>query len=167
MKTATVCFLIHDDEICLGLKKRGFGVNKYNGFGGKVGDKPEFKDETVEKSAEREGQEEFGITIKSLQKVGEICFNFPQNEGWGQIVHVFLCTNWEGNPQESEEMKPVWFKISDIPYGQMWDDDKYWLPKVLNGKKIKASFEFDKEGTVTKQEIQVIRATKSPKENRF
>ena len=29
-------FLVERDSILLGMKKRGFGVGKYNGFGGKV-----------------------------------------------------------------------------------------------------------------------------------
>jgi len=27
----------------------------------------------------------------------------------------------------------------------MWDDDKYWLPKVLDEKRLRASFIFKKE----------------------
>lgn len=36
MKQATLCYLIKGQEILLGLKKRGFGKDKWNGFGGKV-----------------------------------------------------------------------------------------------------------------------------------
>jgi len=28
----------------------------------------------------------------------------------------------------------------------MWPDDKYWLPRVLEGEKIEAVFHFDSEG---------------------
>jgi hypothetical protein len=31
-------------------------------------------------------------------------------------------------------MRPQWFTFTDIPYDQMWEDDRIWLPMVLNGQ---------------------------------
>ena len=36
MQTETLCLLMRDNEILLAMKKRGFGVGKWNGVGGKV-----------------------------------------------------------------------------------------------------------------------------------
>ncbi|CAN0403706.1 unnamed protein product, partial [Ectocarpus sp. 8 AP-2014] len=48
----------HDaNEILLGMKKRGFGEGKWNGFGGKVE-----SGESVEEAAKRELMEEAGLT---------------------------------------------------------------------------------------------------------
>ncbi len=157
MKTATLCFLLRGDEICLAMKKVRFGAGKYNGFGGKVGDKPEFANETIEEALVREGEEEFGIIIKDFENRGFVDFVFPENPGWGQLVHVFVCKKWEGEPTESEEMRPEWFKVNEIPYDKMWEDDKYWLPKVLNGENIEAEFEFDKENKIVKQRVETVR----------
>lgn len=44
-----------------------------------------------------------------------------------------------------KKIEPKWFKIKDIPYDNMFINDKYWLPLVLDGKKIKAFFEFDED----------------------
>lgn len=159
MKLATLCFLLRDDEICLALKKVRFGAGKYNGFGGKVGDKPEFEDETIEEALVREGKEELDITIKDYKKAGEIAFVFPDKAEWGQIVHVFICKGWEGEAKESEEMRPEWFKLTEIPYEKMWDDDKYWLPKVLDGDFVRAKFKFNNEGEVISHEIRVLKIT--------
>ena len=52
---------------------------------------------------------------------------------------------------ETEEMKPQWFNFSDIPYEQMWSDDKYWLPILLAGKKFKGNFLFDRPSDETYQ----------------
>ncbi|HET8669978.1 MAG TPA: NUDIX domain-containing protein, partial [Candidatus Saccharimonadales bacterium] len=41
----------------LAMKKRGFGINKWNGVGGKVDE-----DETIEQAAIRECQEEITVT---------------------------------------------------------------------------------------------------------
>jgi hypothetical protein len=35
--------------------------------------------------------------------------------------------------QESEEMMPKWFALDEIPFDNMWADDKIWLPELLAG----------------------------------
>jgi hypothetical protein len=32
--------------------------------------------------------------------------------------------------------------VDDIPYEQMWDDDLYWLPRVLAGERVRATFTY-------------------------
>lgn len=142
-KQATLCFLLRDDEILLGMKKRGFGEGKYNGFGGKV--KP---GETIEEATLRELYEESGVKADSsdLEKVAEFDFFFPTVEkDWDQVVHVFFIRNWQGEPQESEEMKPIWINKDKLPFNKMWADDFHWFPRVLSGKKVKGKFSFDKD----------------------
>ena len=56
MRDCTLCFVRKDDKILLGMKKRGFGKGKYNGFGGKKED-----NETIHDAAIRELREESGI----------------------------------------------------------------------------------------------------------
>jgi 8-oxo-dGTP pyrophosphatase MutT (NUDIX family) len=146
MRDATLCFLLEGEgegrRILLGMKKRGFGVNKWNGFGGKINE-----GESVEEAACRELFEEAGVIVQKeeLAKRGEIYFYFPHEEKWDQIVHVYFISKWNGQPRESEEMKPQWYDIGSIPYGSMWADDEYWLPKVLDGKKIKGKFVFSED----------------------
>jgi 8-oxo-dGTP diphosphatase len=41
-------------------------------------------------------------------------------------------------------MVPKWFKAKAVPFEEMWDDDKFWLPHILEGKKVKAKFVFGK-----------------------
>lgn len=137
-KMATLVFLIKNDEVLLAMKKRGFGEGKWNGSGGKV-----HEEETVEEAAKREVKEEIGVSIKNLNKVATLNFYFADRQEWNQQVTVYLTKEWQGEPIESEEMKPKWFKIGDVPYNQMWSDDCFWLPQVLKGNKIEADFIFD------------------------
>ena len=51
-------------------------------------------------------------------------------------------------------MLPKWFKINEIPFDQMWDDDKFWLPKILEGKKLKAKFVFKQGEKITEKNIE-------------
>jgi 8-oxo-dGTP pyrophosphatase MutT (NUDIX family) len=158
MKNATLVILINKDEkkICLGMKKRGFGKNKWNGFGGKVKEKEDIENAAIrEVFEETSNGEHSGVVIdrNQLNKVASLDFTFPHNHDWDQKVHVFLVQKWEGTPIESEEMRPKWFDIDSIPYNEMWSDDIYWLPEVLDGKKIKKKFVFDKENNLIKSEI--------------
>lgn len=149
MKEATLCYLIRGNQICLGMKKRGFGEGKYAGFGGKVE-----KDESIEASVKREGREEFGIDATGLEKVGEIVFDSMEDQGWEMMVHVYLCREWEGEPTESEEMRPQWFEQTQLPLSEMWPDNAVFIPIILSGKRIKAEFKIKKNGTSVSQRLQ-------------
>jgi NADH pyrophosphatase NudC (nudix superfamily) len=152
MRNATLLFLVKKDgetitEICLPMKKRGFGKGRYNGVGGKV------ENETIEDATRRETHEEIKVTVKEMQKVGEFAFTFPHKADFNQVVHVYLSDSWEGNPTESEEMKPFWFSTTNIPYSQMWPDDILWLPGVLKGKYATGSFTFGEGDIILEQEL--------------
>jgi mutator protein MutT len=145
MKHVTLLFLQREGEILLAMKKRGFGVDKWNGVGGKVEE-----GETYEAAAIRECQEEIGVTPRSLKKAGELHFHdLPDTEHY---CHLYTTTDWEGEPIETEEMSPQWFAQSDIPYSKMWPDDEIWIPLVLENKLFKGVVTID-DNKVTEQEI--------------
>lgn len=143
------------------MKKRGLGEGKWNGAGGKVGNKEEFKDETVEEGAIREVREEIGIITKKLEQVADIFFRFPHKPEWDQHCHIFFVHEWDGEPIESEEMSPKWFALDSIPFSEMWNDDPLWLPRVLRGERLIAHFDFNKDNEVIKQRIRKRRAPRS------
>lgn len=137
-KILTLCMVCKDGEILLGLKKRGFGEGRWNGFGGKVEE-----GETIEDAAARELREEAGIELGAQKKIGILDFSFA-NDPKLLEVHVFKVTDFTRSPVESEEMKPQWFKFSDIPFDQMWSDDEQWFPYMLGDKPFRGKFHFDK-----------------------
>lgn len=71
-------------------------------------------------------------------------------------MHVYFVEEWEGEPRESEEMMPEWFNAESIPYSQMWPDDKFWLPQVMQGKKVEAYFKLDKNNNILAQEVKEV-----------
>ncbi|VVB82268.1 ADP-ribose pyrophosphatase [uncultured archaeon] len=128
--------------ILLGKKKKKFGKGKYNGFGGGVE-----KGETLEEAVIRETFEEAGIIIKNPEKMGKILFTFDSDEK-DHLVHFFKATDYIGLIEESDEMIPEWFETKKIPYENMWDDDKYWLPLLLQGKKFEGNFHYNKDSKI-------------------
>lgn len=54
---------------------------------------------------------------------------------------------WEGEPVETEEMRPQWFDHTEIPFEKMWTDDEYWLPRALKGEKFRGKVWFQEDGT--------------------
>jgi len=136
MKLLTLVLVVQPGRVLLGMKKRGFGVGKWNGFGGKV--QP---GESIEAAARRELLEESGLTVDVLEKVGNIKFEFVGEEELLD-VHVFRADSYNGEPVESDEMKPQWFECDKIPFNQMWVDDKLWFPFMLEKKKFSGYFKF-------------------------
>ena len=145
----TLSLLIKDNKILLAMKKRGFGEGKYNGVGGKI---EAF--ETPEEAMVRETKEEIYVTPKKYEKVGIIEFDeFYKGKKENVLFHLYIVTEWIGDIKESDEMKPYWFDINNIPYDNMFPDDKYWLPIILQGRKIKGHFSFDENWNLISKNI--------------
>ncbi|AGB16987.1 ADP-ribose pyrophosphatase [Halovivax ruber XH-70] len=138
MYEGTLCFVVSDDEVLLIEKRRGLGEGWYNGPGGK-----REAGETIRECAIREVREEVGIDVDTpaLSKAGELTFRL---DGDPQIhCHVFRTDRFDGEPRPSEEARPEWFPLDEVPYDQMWDDDHLWLPGVLQGRTVEGRFDFE------------------------
>lgn len=151
MKNTTLCLLVKNNEILLSRKKTRLGIGKYNGYGGHVKE-----NETPEAAAIRELREETrdpakegsGLIGLSYEKAAELTYIFKDSKmkEWDELVHVYLVKDWKGIPKETDEMSlPEKFSLDRIPYEEMWDNDKYWLPFVLRGSKIKATIHHDND----------------------
>lgn len=170
MKKVLTLSLIHEPynltqakppRVLLGMKKRGFGAGFskekqglgngiWNGFGGKVE-----LGETVEDAAKREIFEEVGIKATSLEKVGQLDFEFI-NDPQALEVNIFRVLSFSGEPVESDEMRPKWFNVDEIPFDNMWPDDKYWFPLFLQGKKFKGKFVFQGQDKILEHKLELI-----------
>lgn len=143
-----------DGKILLAMKKRGFGAGRWNGTGGKFdSDKG---DKNILEAALRETEEEIGVKVKNPKMAGLFHFKFPHNSDWDQDVSLFVSSEWEGEPVESEEMLPKWFLFEEIPYKEMWPDDILWLPRVLNGEKVEGNFIFGEGDKILDYNVKAV-----------
>ncbi len=127
----------------MGRKKTGLGQGKLVGPGGKLE-----RGETPAEAIVREVAEEVGLAVdaNSLECVGEVEYLFPHKVEWSQKSWVFLVNTWTGEPIESAELRPEWHPMDNLPFGEMWDDARYWLGGALGGRLVKASFTFGPDG---------------------
>lgn len=133
---ATITFIRRHDQLLLIRKLRGLGAGKINGPGGRV--EP---GESIEDCASREVQEELCVTPVGLRLLGELRFQFV--DGYSIHGHVFLATGYVGTPQSTAEAIPLWTSVQELPYDEMWADDRLWMPHVLEGRRFRGRFLFE------------------------
>ncbi len=138
---ATLVFSVREQELLLIRKKRGLGAGKINGPGGR-----QELGESLDECAVREVQEELGVTPLGLVKFGENRFQFV--DGYSIHVHIYRASDVVGEPVETDEAVPLWVPLDRIPYDDMWEDDRLWLPLLLEGTPFSGRFLFDGDALV-------------------
>lgn len=133
---ATLTFVIRDGKVLMIRKKRGLGAGKINGPGGR-----QEAGETPLQCAIREVQEELCITPLGMSYCGECKFQFV--DGYSIHVHIYKASDYEGTPTETDEAIPLWFPVNELPYNEMWADDRIWLPLLLKGQEFSGRYLFD------------------------
>ena len=78
--------------------------------------------------------------------MGELRFQFV--DGYAIHVHVYRASDFEGTPSETPEAIPVWVDEDKVPYDEMWEDDRIWLPLLIAGTHFDARFIFDGDSMV-------------------
>ncbi len=135
---ATLVFIIKNGAILLIRKKRGLGAGKISGPGGRL--EP---GESPLEAAVREVREELEITPTGLRLCGENSFQFI--DGYSIHASIFTASDYEGEPAETDEALPMWFPVEEIPYTEMWEDDRLWVPLLLKETFFSGRYIFDGE----------------------
>lgn len=146
---ATVCHIIRGRKLLLKLANGGVSAGKWNGPGGKIE-----AGETPAQGVVREVMEETSLRIADPVYHGKILFRMNGGGGPEYVVHAFSAWKFSGRARSSAEGRVRWFGLESIPYAKMWDDDRYWLPLLLNGVSFDARFTYDRRNEhVTDYEI--------------
>jgi len=139
----TLCHIISEKKLLLLKKSAGlFGGGKWNGLGGKMG-----VGESPEQACIREVYEESGLHVSNLKCHGVLNFWFGSINEPTIVCYVFSTNSFEGQLKESPEGILRWIDSDKVPYEEMWEDDRHWLPMLIDGKSFNGEFHFNKEGT--------------------
>ncbi|HEY5647666.1 MAG TPA: 8-oxo-dGTP diphosphatase [Pseudomonadales bacterium] len=150
-ETGTLLFVVRASEVLLIRKKRGHGAGKINGPGGKI--EP---GETPLASARRETREETGVDALDAALAGQ--FRFVELNGPQWYGYVFVAHRFSGTPHETAEADPFWCRIDSLPFDEMWEDDRHWLPRVLAGERLTGDFLFD-DGRLLAHRLETLPAS--------
>lgn len=136
---ATVLFVVESGKVLLGIKREKIGKGLYNGPGGEV----ELWDPSVR----------WRLTLEQWQETGLICDDDDPEEvgrGYfrnikedGSVFEVEVCffrvekIKCSGSLRNTSEMyRFEWFDFDVLP-SEMIVADKYFVPQMLKGKKLK------------------------------
>jgi 8-oxo-dGTP diphosphatase len=136
----TLCFIVHDGQVLLMRKKRGIGAGKINAPGGKVdpGEEPLA-------AAIRETQEEVGVTPVAPELCGDLILR----------CLIYRTGHYTGTVSETDEAIPRWYGVNELPYNEMWEDDRTWVPLLLSGERFAGTVEVADE-KVTGTQVRVL-----------
>lgn len=138
---AVLTYIIYEDEVLLAKKLQKIGIQRWNGYGGKV--EP---GESYTQAALREVYVETGgirLTERDLELAAVVdCANYYDFEGesfaFGMRVRVYIA-RVEKLPRarKTAEMgEPALFPVTELPYREMIPTDIDWLPHIFAGRKI-------------------------------
>lgn len=135
MKIATLAIIRKQNQVLLGLKKKGeIGSQTFNGPGGK-----QEEGESLVDCVTRETREEVGIELdrNALKLIAVITFHvggIPDFE-----VHTYLTDTFSGTPSETDDMIPYWFDTNKLPLDRMLESDREWFSKAIAGEEFRAN----------------------------
>lgn len=141
---AVLCFIVKEGKVLLIHKKTGLGAGKINAPGGRIE-----AGESAGEAAVRETEEETGLTPLNLEQRVDLSFIFT--DGYSLHGRVFFADDCRGEMTETPEADPFWCDLEKIPYEEMWEDDPLWIPRALNGEKLKGVFIFDGDRMLSKR----------------
>ena len=124
---------------------RGFSRGKWNAPGGKLE-----AGESPWKNVTREVLEETNLKVRTLFFHGTVLYFMNGTRILHTKAHLFSTKDFTGTPRSTVEGRVKWFGLAELPFGEMWDDDKYWLGLMLSGSKFDARFYFGRNNMTVK-----------------
>lgn len=99
------------------------------------------ENETMLDCVKRETLEETGLTIENPVQVGYV--EFPKFDFY---VHIFKSTKYSGKLLEKEdEVEAFWQDMDKIPYNEMREADRNFVPDILAGKYVRRRYIYDED----------------------
>jgi 8-oxo-dGTP diphosphatase len=140
VKEIALCHVIKNGTLLLIKAESGVNKGKWNAANAEIvqGEKPD-------KSAIKTLYQQTGIYANKVVDHGLIRLFLNGKTEYDYRIHVFSTKVFSGDVKPNTEGEAKWFATTDLPYYEMWADDKYWINLVLQGKKFDADFFFDEK----------------------
>jgi 8-oxo-dGTP diphosphatase len=146
--TPVAAYPVTGGRVLLIRKRRGHGAGKINGPGGK----PD-PGESPLNCAVRETEEEVGIVPRGVRLAAVLKFLDLEDDDW--LGYVYRADQYQGEPRTTAEAIPAWYAADALPFDEMWDDDRYWLPRLLAGERLEGAFLF-RRGRLLAQRLRAL-----------
>ncbi|MGI0100392.1 MAG: NUDIX domain-containing protein [Candidatus Micrarchaeaceae archaeon] len=141
VKELVICHVIKGGSNILLIKPdEGINKDKWNAPGGKID-----KNENHAKAAMRHVFQQTGLFVNKVFYNGTIRLFLNGKNEYSYRMHIYSTKLFSGDLKPNIKGEAKWFASADIPYYEMWADDKYWLGLVLQGKEFNADFFFDEK----------------------
>lgn len=142
--------VVQDGKILTGTRIERNQRGKLCGPGGHIED-----GETPEQAAVREAQEEFGITCRNLEHLGDL------DGGKRGVSAIFLCTDFSGTPTTDEEemTDPEWLTIKELSEGDLFPPFEQSL-SLLEEEEEQMAKTFDEIVELQKSDTQMVEVEK-------
>jgi 8-oxo-dGTP diphosphatase len=144
-----LCHVIKNGSLLLVKSPTGINKNKWNAANGDIAN-----GEHPNKCAVKNLYQQTGMYSEKVQENGTVRLFLDGKNEASYKLHIYSTRNATGDIKPNPDGEVKWFGFTDIPYYDMWPDDKYWLPLVMQGKQFDADFFFDeKNENVLKYQI--------------
>ncbi len=149
VKELAVCQVFKNGTLLLIKSTEGVNKDKWNAPGGEI-----VQGETPAKAAMKYLYQQTGLYSNKVTSHGTVRLALNGKTDFSYRLHVFSTKTATGDPKPNVEGELKWFNLTDIPYYEMWADDRYWLTLVMQGKQFEADFFLDeKNEKVVKYQI--------------
>ena len=128
MERTTVCYIRKENQVLMlfrNKRKQDINQGKWIGIGGHFEG-----EETPEECVLREVYEETGYLLPSVELRAELTVF---NDAAVEKIYVFAADFQQGTLSECSEGTLAWIPIEKLFDLSMWEADRIFLPKILNG----------------------------------
>ncbi|CAN5191435.1 hypothetical protein BH09PAT1_BH09PAT1_6760 [soil metagenome] len=136
MQQAILCFLIRDDEILLAESNYRPDKKTWNGITGFVTDTKKLDYDTSKILFDAIKVRTYASDLKKVGVMHLYTISDEHIQEKALTQSIFICKKWQGEPRFAGNFRPRWYTFDTIPYDDMFEDTKEWLPKIIDGEKL-------------------------------
>jgi len=154
-KELAICHVIKNGTLLLIKGEEGINKGKWNAPSGELA-----SNERPDKAAMRHAFQQTGLYVNKVVHHGTIRLFLNGKVEYDYKLQIYSTKIFSGDLKPNIKGEARWFNTNELPFYEMWADDKYWVNLVLEGKKFDADFFLDeKNENVVKYQIREKKET--------